>query len=415
MSNVALTATASTSFSTTSAYITASGTAAKINDDAFLLLDQYVINHSDTFLTNQTNTVTVTTQLDWVSEQTIKRVELYKSSTIKDSITEEAYRTGSAPNPEYPHDHTYRLYTWNGSTWDLQDTQSFEYSGEGYAKPLGYNSFNPFAQTTAYIKEGSWTTSKIKIETEISYFIEYSGASPNQDYWSFGVSEFTAYDDLADIRDVTLSTVPTETLTGDLENAGGAGLASPTNTTDGLTDTSKLILVPNTTSDVGVYDAIITFPQAYNLEKVEMLVQGEVFFFADAVYDWELQYFDTDWVSIATGQIPGIEYGNQYLISETGDFSGATKVRMIWSLLSGQDPATLGIFLFKAFSGQIVLTDIGLRIGSETIGAVETEESPLKIYANGTVYSLPLVDVGESDAAATRIYVNGEVKALRKI
>lgn len=420
MSNLAPSGTVTTSYSTTSSFFSASGAASEVNDGVTSLTNGYIAVHSDTFTTNQDNTVTISYEVDFSTEKTIKRYEAYKSAELRDYLTDLDYANDVVSSPERPQTHTVRFYTWNGLSWDLQDTQAKDISGVERNKLIGVTVSNVGAITEVVYNEGNWTTSKIKIEVQVDYELIYNGSAGQQDYFNVGLSEIRLYDDLSD-SNINLNQSATATITGGLTTQNG-NINTTIYTVDGF-DGTGIVIGTTSYSGLTVYDAVIDLGGTYNLTELSIDHEavtndfGELPNIADV--DWEMQYFTTEWVSAATGS-RSLGQNDSYTATDTvtGEFNNVTKTRVVMSFDTTIvqpffDAFKFSLSEFKAYTAELLLADIGLRVGSQSIGG-RTDRAGLSIYVDDTVYDIELVDPSASDASAVRMYVGGEVKAWRE-
>lgn len=388
MANIASDATASASFSTTSTYFSSLGTASALNDENITHDNRFGVYHTDSYTTTQESSVTIVAELDFTSSTTTKRHACH-------CLLSSSFYLDNYFNVEF------RLYSWTGSAWLLDSTQNKSITEES-EKNIDY--------TFGFFKDVELSATKYRVEAELDYKLNYRAST---DELVFQISEWQAFSTLEAV-DVNLFQDTTKTLTG-----SPIITQSQDYMVDGFTDIGSYLLAP--TTDLVVYDIITTFDTTYSISSLScnMIGDGSGFerYGAYADVDWEFQVYTTEWVSVETGSF-AID-GETVATTASAEFTptNATKSRFVVSLsnisLVTSFP-TLNLNNFSAFTSDTTAIDIGLHIGSETIGATVANESPLKIYVNGTTYSLPLVATTDSTASATRIYTDS-VKALRKI
>jgi hypothetical protein len=365
---------------------------------------QYRAFHTQFYSVTQENTVTLTCDVEFDEATNIKKNKSY------------LYILANFYLDNY-YDVTAKFYVWDGAFWSLEDTQTYSYLSTAEGDSFGFTA------------DGDWTATKYRWVFELDYKLNWrqnedNPTNPNmaEDSISFGVSELELYQNEV-IEDVNWFEDTTTTLTGSTTIE-----ESPYYMTDGFSDFGATFIIASTQPLV-VYDTVVDLDQAYDIKDMLCNLSIEAFVLAfgqvEATVDWELQVYTTEWESVQTGSFDidfsaGLEGGLQSYPATakgTSTFGLVTKTRVVVSL-SGltltNALAFVGLANFLAFTSDTTASDIGLHIGSQTIGAVIANESPLKIYVNGTTYSIPLVATTDSTASATRIYTDS-VKALRKI
>lgn len=365
---------------------------------------QFRAFHSQFYSTTQEGTASLTCDVEFDESTSIKKNKSY------------LYLGANFYSDNY-YDVTAKFYVWDGAFWSLEDTQTYSYLSTVEGNTFGFTA------------DGDWTSTKYRWVFDLDYKLNWrqnedNPTNPNmaEDSISFGVGEIELYQNDV-IEDVNWFQDTTTTFTGTstLEE-------SPYYMTDGFTDFGAAFVTAISQPFV-VYDSIVTLDQPYNIKDIISPFIFELYYFpfgsGSVTLDWELQVYTTEWKSVSTGSQSisggaGVEGGTDIITGAafgTSSFGSVSKTRLVFSLNSLTLSSALAYTRFnnfRAFTSDTTVIDIGLRIGSESIGAVVADESPLKIYVDGTTYSIPLVSTTDSTASKARIYTDS-VKALRKL
>lgn len=160
------------------------------------------------------------------------------------------------------------------------------------------------------------------------------------------------------------------------------------------------------------YTASVNFGKNIPIYKVEII--------NDAVRQNSVKidlYFNGIWNEIANFSHPGD--GSKVTWSLSGAWSNVSDIRVRASGgSSSQGLARHLTYELRAWGPEFNFTDIGLRIfdGAQTVAiAAEplgTLTSPLRIFKNGNIYGIPLVDPTDPNASKIRIKTSAGTKAL---